>query len=95
MATALTLNPQKITLADTNEVEYTADDLLEDLGFQNGIACFDSFSAATQINVNGQAITAASGSYSSGSIYLPIKKGYPIKLKGSASATLNIAIQMP
>lgn len=95
MATALTLNPQKITLADTNQVEYSADALLSELGVQNGIACFDHFSASTQINVNGQTITSASGAYSIGAIYLPIKHGYPIKLKGSASATLNIAIQRP
>ena len=90
--TTLTVNPQKITLPDTAENDINFDNVLGALGVTDGLAFLDSFSAATQFSANGVAITSASGSYSSGSIILPIKRGIKLKYKGSNAATFNIAI---
>lgn len=90
--TTLTLNPQKITLPDGNENDIDFDAVLGKLGVREGHAYLDSFSAATQFNCNGQAITSASGSYSSGTIILPISRGIKLRYKGSNAATFNIAI---
>lgn len=90
--TTLTLNPQKITLPDTAENDINFDAILGALGAQDGLAFLDGFSAATQFSANGVAITSASGSYSSGSIVIPIKRGIKLKYKGSSAATFNIAI---
>lgn len=90
--TTLTLNPQKITCPDGDENDIDFDNILSALGTNFGLAFLDSFSAATQFSVNGQAITAASGSYSSGTIILPISKNVNLRYKGTNAATFNIAI---
>jgi hypothetical protein len=91
----LTLNPQKITLADTNELEINVDNILTQLGWNEGDVLIDSQSAATQFNVNNQSISASSGTYTDKNIILPIKKGVTVRAKGSAAATFNIAIIRP
>lgn len=93
--TTLTLNPQKITCPDGNENDINFDNILASLGRDTGLALLDGFSAATQYNCNNQTITSDSGSYSSGSVYLPIKRGVKLKYKGTSSATFNIAIVYP
>jgi hypothetical protein len=94
--TTLTLNPQKITLPDTNENDIDFDAVLGKLGqFTTGYALLDNFSAATQFSANGQAITAASASYSSANIMLPITRGIKLRYKGSNAATFNITIVRP
>lgn len=92
--TTLTLNPQLITLPDGNENDINFDTVLGSLGANSryGYALLDGFSAATQFSCNGQAITAASGTYSSGTIYLPIERGVKLRYKGTNAATFNIAI---
>jgi hypothetical protein len=94
--TTLTLNPQLITCPDGNENDINFDTVLGKLGnLQSGYAFLDHFSAATQFSVNGQAITAASGTYSSGTIVLPIERGIKLRYKGTNAATFNIAIGRP
>ena len=90
--TTLTLNPQKITLPDGNENDINFDTILGELGVRDGYALLDHFSAATQFSCAGDAITAASGTYSSGTIYLPITRGVKLRYKGTNAATFNIAI---
>lgn len=90
--TTLTLNPQKITLPDGNENDIDFDSVLGALGVANGYAVVSEFSAATQFNCNNQAITAASGEYSSGSHLLPITRNVNLRYKGTNAATFTIAI---
>ena len=90
--TTLTLNPQKITLPDTNENDIDFDTVLGKLGVSAGFAVVTEFSAATQFNANDQAITAASGSFSTGSHLIPITRGIKLRYKGSNEATFSITI---
>lgn len=93
--TTLTLNPTLITAPDGNENDIDFDAILDKLGYANGLALLDHFSADTQLNCNGQAITAESGTYSTGAIYLPISKNINLRYKTTSSATFNITIVAP
>lgn len=93
MATTLAQNPQKITLADTNELELNFNALLDKFGVQNGYALLDELSASTQFNGNGVTITSATGTWASGSkALIPITRNVFLKCKGSAAATFNVTI---
>jgi hypothetical protein len=94
--TTLTLNPQKITLPDTNENDINFDTVLGKLGgYTTGYALIDEMSAATQFSANGEAIAAGSGSFSTGSKIIPITRGIKLRYKGSNGATFNITIVGP
>lgn len=96
--TTLSLNPQKITVpANTNEHDIDFEAIIEAMGFQNGYALIEDLSGTVQFNANNQAITAASGTYTSSSkTVIPLKKGYNLRYKGgSGSETFNITIVGP
>lgn len=93
--TTLTLNPRKITAPDGNENDIDFDEVLGKLGYSNGFALVDGFSAATQFSANGQAITSDSASYSSGSAIIPISRNINLRYKTSNAATFNICIVAP
>lgn len=96
--TTLTQIPQKITVpADTNEHDINFDNMLDAAGLQeHATALLDSFSGTIQFNANNVTITSASGSYSSGTAMIPIRRGIKLKYKGGAgSETFNITIYRP
>lgn len=96
--TTLTQIPEKITVpANTNEHDINFDNMLDALGLHEmGSALLDSFSGTVQFNANNVTITAASGSYSSGTAMIPIRRGIKLKYKGGAgSETFNITIFRP
>lgn len=96
--TTLTQIPEKITVpANTNEHDINFDNMLDALGLNEmGSALLDSFSGTVQFNANNVTITAASGSYSSGTAMIPIRRGIKLKYKGGAgSETFNITIFRP
>lgn len=96
--TTLTQIPQKITVpANTTEHDIDFDDMLDVIDVnERATALLDSFSGTVSFNANNVTIDSSSGTYSSGTGMIPIRRGVKLKYKGAAgSETFNITIFRP
>lgn len=92
--TALTKNPQKITLADSNSLDLDFDALKNTNVIRYGIALIEYVAGGTIQVSSGEAITADSGHVSTAEkkLIIPIEKGTPVKVKGVLNDSFIITI---
>ena len=96
----LSLNPQIITLTNSNELEINFDSLFTSLKATTGgeeatkTALVDWIAGAPKFSSTGATITNDSGGVTTEirKLLLPIDKGVPIKVKGTANDSFQVTI---